>query len=455
MQHVSVEFGQFKIVLEGFDTYKEGVKMAVVLIRQLANLDIRQDIVAKLALHATRLADEDTAHDTALGEAATGKTPMPLAQISLTKAELLPDTPNNTTQTETSFTAVPRTAHVTEFRSIRSQFTKSVGPLNRTDEAASREWRLEVARLEASIDDAIQSLGLVANTNGSGIAQETPAFPPAPFALAVADVLVPDDPEAQDDPLQELAEDNPVLATAAPQYLEQADADAKTLTPDQAPATDDNNGPLDPPFIDKADTQHTAQAISEIAAAISAGETAPEQPADIQIPPVTSTKDFSANDTAGDTGQKTEFSTKPYVEIIGAPAIERSLAFNREAIAKAAGEHSADSSGATVRNPDYQAIEDEAIERLIITTNALLNDEEHTRQSQSLERLKAAVVATEAERNIRVKTTRGTATLDFDGAKSHQKFAKASILPPEPTPEMRTKRIVAYRKMIAARKISF
>jgi len=59
---------------------------------------------------------------------------------------------------------------------------------------------------------------------------------------------------------------------------------------------------------------------------------------------------------------------------------------------------------ATIENSDVRQ-EDAALDRLLATTNSKLSTPSHARRSNALERLKAAVAATEAERRLRSNTT--------------------------------------------------
>lgn len=128
-------------------------------------------------------------------------------------------------------------------------------------------------------------------------------------------------------------------------------------------------------------------------------------------------------------------------------SISEGMDINRRAIEQAAADSSQNLTG-----HDYLAMEDKAIDRLLETTNALLENDDHTRKNQSLDRLKAAVVATEAERRISVKTATGTVTLDFDEKGSTRRPVADLLAAPKIDPEKRRQRLQDYREMIAEHK---
>ena len=133
-------------------------------------------------------------------------------------------------------------------------------------------------------------------------------------------------------------------------------------------------------------------------------------------------------------------------------SIRKNMDINRRAIEQAAAD-GADAQGQqNAISHDYRAMEDKAIDRLLETTNALLENDDHTRKNQSLDRLKAAVVATEAERRISVKTATGTVTLDFDEKGSTRRPVADLLAAPKIDPEKRRQRLQDYRKMISEHK---
>lgn len=132
-------------------------------------------------------------------------------------------------------------------------------------------------------------------------------------------------------------------------------------------------------------------------------------------------------------------------------SIRQNMDINRRAIEQAAGETAALDHPDGIDH-DYLAMEDKAIDRLLETTNALLEADDHTRKNQSLDRLKAAVAATEAERRISVKTATGTVTLDFDKKDSTRHPVTDLLTTPKIDPEKRKQRLQDYRKMISENK---
>lgn len=130
-------------------------------------------------------------------------------------------------------------------------------------------------------------------------------------------------------------------------------------------------------------------------------------------------------------------------------SIRETMDINRRAIEQATADRHGHPNGI---NHDYLAMEDKAIDRLLETTNALLETDDHTRKNQSLDRLKAAVVATEAERRIRVKTATGTVTLDFDEKGGTRRPVADLLATPNIDPEKRRQRLQDYRQMIADHK---
>jgi hypothetical protein len=133
-------------------------------------------------------------------------------------------------------------------------------------------------------------------------------------------------------------------------------------------------------------------------------------------------------------------------------AIRENMDINRRAIEEAAADRSNAYGPQSTVSHDYLAMEDKAIDRLLETTNALLENDDHTRKNQSLDRLKAAVVATEAERRISVKTATGTVTLDFEEKGSTRRPVADLLAAPKIDPEKRRQRLQDYRKMIAEHK---
>ena len=133
-------------------------------------------------------------------------------------------------------------------------------------------------------------------------------------------------------------------------------------------------------------------------------------------------------------------------------SIRENMDINRRAIEQAAADGTARHGQHDAVSHDYLAMEDRAIDRLLETTNALLENDDHTRKNQSLDRLKAAVVATEAERRISVKTATGTVTLDFDEKGSTRRPVAELLAAPKVDPEKRRQRLQDYRKMIAEHK---
>lgn len=142
----------------------------------------------------------------------------------------------------------------------------------------------------------------------------------------------------------------------------------------------------------------------------------------------------------------------------GAPDAERDstirekMEINRLAIEQAAADGSAPHERQNTDSQNYLAMEDKAIDRLLETTNALMEKDDHTRKSQSLGRLKAAVVATEAERRISVKTATGTVTLDFEEKGTTRQPVTDLLASSAVDPEKRRQRLQDYRKMIAEHK---
>ncbi len=346
---IRVEFGPFRIVLEGYANSSEGVDMAVQLIRNLSAFDL--------------------APGTAEFSPPTHDAPRRQAEQPRQKPEkplLLQE------EARSAKAAAP------EFHSIR--LDAAAEPAGLDDQP---RWLADIERLEASARLAMDTL-----TSGPETPERVEAAP-------------------NSKPLP--------AATTTP---EQPTADART---NELPS-----GPEDSRIQD--DAQHPAPA----------EPVDPGPEADGFSPRAVANADIRPED--GEPGPENDREIRENMDI------------NRRAIVQAAADSSKAHGSQNAISHDYLAMEDKAIDRLLETTNALLENDDHTRKNQSLDRLKAAVVATEAERRISVKTATGTVTLDFEEKGSTRRPVADLLAAPKIDPEKRRQRLQDYRKMISEHK---
>jgi hypothetical protein len=468
VRHISIEFGKFKFVLDGFETPGEGVETAVDLIRKLADLDIDDTILATLASHLPdpeepRIPEFPTSEDQAETAASFAKE-FSDGLADLTVEEGHPndgEDPNPTQQAEPDQSV--------EFHSKR---------LHPKTDGSDGDWQQELARLEHSINSAILSLKS-APAHDAGLSTQAPTqgarenieqsavdlddivssfgdIEEKPEIEPTDDTSVPE-PDASEDlqPVEEVAEATPVTASVETDDFPQTNAAANTGQSPKDPVSQPEN--MAGPDEETPESETASDPRPDVTT-----ERTEEEPAsrrELAKNVVDHSAQFSDQSEAEQDQPEAEISepvSEAASEILPEQpeqsAIARGIAVNKEAIVKSAISQINESQRAMANDEHYQPVEDQEIERLMDTTNALLDDAEHTRKSRSLERLKAAVVATEAERSIKVRTSRGTVTLDFDAPAKSAHHGSSLILPPEPCPEMRTERLAAYRKMIAARK---
>lgn len=340
-RRIRVEFGPFRIVLEGFDSASDGVEMAVQLIRNLS--------AKKLAPGP---AEQPVAGNGGLQAQPQEAHPKPEKPLLL----------------QEDARAGNESAKAPEFHTIRLDTGgKSFDP------DSDNSWRADIERLEASAQRAVKTL------TGS---HDSPGSPQA------GSVSKTPSPESHGE----------TLGTGT------GDTGRRSLAQDgqgAEPAT-------------------------------------PETETDGFSPRVVANADIQPGDSDPDTG--------------GGLSIQENMDINRRAIEQAAAERNRHHNHPDGMSHDYLAMEDKAIDRLLETTNALLETDDHTRKNQSLDRLKAAVVATEAERRIRVKTATGTVTLDFDEKGGTRRPVADLLTTPNIDPEKRRQRLQDYRQLIAEHK---
>jgi hypothetical protein len=365
---IKVEFGPFRVVLEGYDAASEGIEMAYQLIRKLSGLKAEADFAGKMP-DVTSVAP----------------------QAEPRQPAATPDQPTEPNSEESDHPLLLKVSPQSkaadaegEFQTVRKRVSAPKG--NGRDH--DPEWLTEIERLEATANKAFESLA-----NGSGA-------DPAHGAQAETMAELESPPAETGPDADQLAEDG-----FSPRSIANADTH-----PAEQESFPDLGG----------DTAENFEFAADGAAAV-------EEVAEDTADPVRLDASSRISDTA---------------------PVSDDTELNRQGESAQPETQEADAE----KSRDYLAMEEKAIDRLLETTNALLKTDDHTRKNRSLNRMKAAVVATEAERRIRVKTAHGTVTLDFD-EKDHPESSVAHLLStPIMDPEKRTKQLQAYRKAIAEHK---
>lgn len=491
VRQISIQFGNVKFDLDGFETPSEGVEMAVALMRRLADMDFSDEFLDTLAQRFSGTTVTDVplvvdSQDTLVDEATISQ-----PQFSLSPTDLIIESQEDNAAAE-----------LVDFEQLDDGIQEPVD--EQTNDPETVEWQREVARLEEDIKNAVSTLGAQEATGTPSEAEQEAEIKPQDTPIILNDsTLVPMDADTIDETPEtpELADD---VFAASPSHLpedkepDQRDISGEPANTDSGPEIADTvemaQEPIETteeqaepeveqpepvpaakerestgPFFKPVRSKKTSQQDTSVDVQLSAQKDTSVGPDPSELtdsrPDDQSPAAILGDDQSG-LSPEPQVQFTPEAEIIDAPSTEtsgakQSIEFNRQTVARASAEQHVNGVTRLKVVQDYQTVEDGAIDRLLETTNTLLQDEEHMRKSQSRERLKAAVAATEAERKISVQTPQGTVMLDFEGPTSDKSVEETNAdkeIPAsdaeETAAETQTSQMQDYRKKVAARKFS-
>lgn len=185
---------------------------------------------------------------------------------------------------------------------------------------------------------------------------------------------------------------------------------AKTTEPEQAPVFTSKRSapapaPAQPTDADEEASFVEAAVFSSRRGALAASEDEPQKPASELI------AEQDAESTSEGESEPADFEVAPVEAASNDQGKEADIEAIKAQITQDVEEQDQPAASALETPKDNIQAEEEALERLLETTNSKLDNPAHARKSNALERLKAAVAATEAERRLRAdpaKTKRPT-----------------------------------------------
>ena len=399
---VKIEFGQYHLVIDGFHTPVEAADFAADLMQKLSegkSLEELQEILEFAEEPVEGLSTDAEPPKEApllLGD------PTPSETVALAEEPDEPESaptpevqaaPEPAQEPEAVNTPEPEPEPHPQFVSKR-RVAAPAEPVPTDD-----SWLAEIARLERAVNQAIESL----------LSRETP----------VADASEPEQAPARDTADIQKAINDAIAGSVAAEEEFQEPVDVSDIEPEE--------------MIEDADAFFDEFAPLEVANA-SKGPTYDDLMDENFDDPAEAEEDVYFTDD---------------IEIIDAPRLD--MGMDMSELRPLRDENSA--AHARLRDETmHSAVNKAQVERLFQTTKAMLEDEDHLSKARALQRLKAAVAQTEAERRIKVRTGKGTVTLDFDAAA--QRPAKGPALLPETDtdPFQRVEKIRNYRKIIDERK---